>query len=118
MSLVGLASAFRKTYLSAVTEGDVFQKIAAGVGAALAALGTWAWSHTHSRIDRLETRTITKEDFQMHAESDERIMGKIEEEQSTQREHIGKIFDQMRDMEAKSHEQHVELLNAIHGIRK
>jgi predicted transcriptional regulator len=109
-------------------DDDILAKIAAGLATALAAIGTWAWHHTHKRIDmaadkeafdklseRVENNTITRAEFNEHAKSDERQLNAINGEMSTQRDHIGKIFDQMRDMESTGHERHIELLNAING---
>ena len=108
---------------------DLWAKIAGGFGTALAALGTWAWGHTHKRIEdaekrvmerleKIENKAISRDDFDAHAHNDEKVQGSIKEELEVQRGHIGKIYDQMRDMEQKGHERHVELLNAIHLSKK
>lgn len=96
------------------SDPDLWAKIAGGFGAALSALGTWAWGHTHKRIDAIDERTITRDDFNAHVRNDEKVQGAIKGELEVQRGHIGKIYDQMRDMEDKGHSRHVELLNAIH----
>lgn len=89
-------------------------KIMAGLGAALAALGTWAWAHTHSRI----------KDVEMKADSKASI-----EEVDRHRDHIAKLFDKIAElsdktevrfsvMEKAGFERHIELLNAIHELKK
>ena len=100
--------------MSTGSDPDLWAKIAGGFGAALSALGTWAWGHTHKRIDKVESALISKDEFDAHIKADEKIQSTIAAELTTQRGHIGKIYDQMRDMEDKGHSRHVELLNAIH----
>ena len=89
-------------------------KIMGGLGAALAALGTWAWAHTHSRIKDVDMKADTK------ASS---------EEVDRHRDHIGKLFDKVQElsdktevrftvMEKAGFERHIELLNAIHGLKE
>ena len=89
-------------------------KIMGGLGAALAALGTWAWAHTHSRIKDVDMKADTK------ASS---------EEVDRHRDHIGKLFDKVQElsdktearftvMEQTGFDRHIELLNAIHSIKK
>ena len=116
-------------------DAGILGKLLAGAGAALAALGTWAWRHTHSRIDRVDTakadkdafdklaakvenHTISKDAFEQHVKSDERQLSDLNIQIGTQRSHIAKIFDQMRDMENAAHARHVELLNAVHDKHK
>ena len=89
-------------------------KALAGMGVALTALATWAWNHTHKRIDNVDTKADAKAD---NAEVDRH------------RDHIAKLFDKLEElgdktevrfavMEKSGFERHVELLNAIHGIKK
>lgn len=112
-------------------DGGIAWKLLAGAGAALTALATWAWNHTHSRIKdmddtkadrnalcnlvkKVEEHMITKEVFDQHLESDEKQLGAIDSELSVQRGHIAKIFDKLEDVRATIHAQHVEIINAIH----
>ena len=89
-------------------------KIMAGMGAALAALGTWAWTHTHRRIDKVDTKADGKAGL---------------DEVDRHRDHIAKLFDKIGDlsdktevrfavMEKQSFDRHIELMNAIHSIKK
>lgn len=97
------------------------------LGAAIAAL--WAMlngriSETRQEIHSMKTEVdsmykygITKEDFKAHVDSDDKVQMQIREEIEAQKSINVKIFDQMREMETKGHERHVELLTAIHSIR-
>ena len=106
-------------------------KIMAGMGAALAALGAWAWHHTHKRIDekaemkaldalakRVEDHTISKDVFDEHAQGDTRAFNSLSDEISRQRGHVEKIFDELKEVRRDMSDGHKELLNAIHGIKK
>ena len=88
-------------------------KIMAGMGAALAALGTWAWAHTHKRIEQVDKKAESKASA---------------EEVDRHRDHIAKLFDKIGELsdkteirfaavESKASDRHVELLNAIHSIK-
>ena len=114
--------------------------LVAGLGAAVAALGTWAWRHTHKLIGdkadmksldaltkRVEDHAITRDAFDQHTKSDEQQLGAIDKELGMQRGHIAKLFDKLEElgdktevrfavMEKAGFERHVELLNAIHSI--
>ncbi len=50
----------------------------------------------------------------MHSEQNDKLFSQFASELGLQRHDIGKIFEQMRDMEKIGHERHIELLNAIH----
>jgi hypothetical protein len=103
-------------------------KIFGGVGAALAAISTWAWTHTHKRIDEkadkeafdklaahVDAHSISRDLFEQHVANDERQLAAITDEIDKQRGHTEKIFDLVRGIETQAHSRHVELLNAIHG---
>lgn len=107
----------------------LWAKIAAGFGAALAALGTWAWAHTHTRIDRkadaqtfmdlknrVETHMVGKAVFEEHLRSDERQLEAINNEMSNQRGNIGKLFDKVEEVRKDMHEGQERLLTAINNI--
>lgn len=85
-----------------------------GLGAALAALGTWAWKHTHERLDVVDKKydsKANKEDVERHRDYIARLFEKIEE--------LGnKTEVRFAAVERQNHERHVELLNAIHAIPK
>ena len=117
-------------------------KALAAMGVALTALATWAWNHTHKRIDgkaemktlddlarRVEDHTISRGEFDQHAKSDEQQLAAIGAEIGVQRNNIGKLFDKIDEavdrtevrfvtIEKQSFERHVELLNAIHALKK
>src|SRR3990167_16968 len=87
-------------------------KIMAGLGAALAALGTWAWAWTHRRIESVDKKADSKASA---------------EEVDRHRDHIAKLFDKISELsdkteikftvlERQSTDRHIELLNAIHSI--
>lgn len=95
------------------TDVGVWDKIVAAGIAGVAGLITWVFKNTHARIDRIEEHMVTKEEFERHAKLDESVQATIQQELTTSRNHVAKIFDQMRDMEKNSHEHHVALLNAI-----
>jgi len=89
-------------------------KIMGGLGAALAAIGTWAWAHTHARIKDVDMKADTKASA---------------EEVDRHRDHISKLFDKISELsdkteikftvlERQSTDRHIELLNAIHSIKK
>lgn len=109
-------------------DAGLLAKITAGIGAALAAISTWAWTHTHKRIDekadkdafeklseRIDSHTISRDMFEEHVKSDERRLEDLNDEITTQRGNISKLFDKMSDMDHRSHAHHVELLNAINA---
>ena len=98
----------------ALEDPGILAQITAGFGVALSALGTWAWKHTHKRIDGVEEKTVLRDQFQMHSDQDERLFLQLKQELSEHRADIGQIFNQMRDMEKNSHERHIALLNAIY----
>ena len=89
-------------------------KLIGAMGVALTALGTWAWSHTHKRIDNVGDKLEGK------ASADEVMV---------QRGHIAKLFDKVEELgdrtelrfsaqDARAHQMHIELLNAIHSLKK
>ena len=57
---------------------DLLSKLLAAMGVALTALGTWAWNHTHKRIDTIASKTDEKADL---------------EEVNRHRDHIAKLFE-------------------------
>jgi len=103
-----------------------------GLGAALLAAWGWIFASTHRKIDgkatkesvdRLEVavsaHTITKDAFDQHCKSDERLFEAIVEESKLQRGHIAKIFDQMKDSEEKARDRHDATMKAIYdGTQK
>ena len=117
-------------------------KIMGGMGAALSALGAWAWAHTHARIDRkadkeafdklsahIETHMIGTTAFSEHTKSDERQLEQLNVELATQRGHIGKLFDELAGLRKDTSEQlttlerigttqHLAVLDAIREIKR
>jgi hypothetical protein len=106
-------------------DASILGKLLAGTGAALAALGAWAWRHTHSRIDRVDTSKADKEAFDRlaervenhsistklfdeHVKSDERQLAAINTEIGVQRANIAKIFDKLETVREDMHRQHDE----------
>lgn len=86
------------------------------VGMAVAAVGgmiAYVFRNTNDRINKLENLMVTKEDFERHAQHDEKIQAGIQHELELHRNHVEKIFDMMREMEQASHDNHVALINAI-----
>lgn len=99
-----------------------------GMGAALAALGTWAWNHTHKRIDTVTEDSTMKETFDQHVKADETALHGLNEEIKTQRGHIAKLFDKIDEESDKTSvrfsasdkqqfERHIELLKAIQDLK-
>lgn len=96
--------------MSAPDDPDILSKVTAGLGAALTALATWAWAHTHKRVDAVDAK----------------IDGKASTvEVDRHRDHIAKLFDKVQElsdktdmrfskMESDNFSRHVELLHAIH----
>ena len=93
------------------SDGIVWKLLSAAV-AALSAVVTWAWVHTHGRIEKVDKKSDDKAD---RAEVDRH------------RDHISKLFDKISDMDRRteqrfmeveriSHDRHVELLGAIHEV--
>ncbi|HUT61933.1 MAG TPA: hypothetical protein VNA25_29190 [Phycisphaerae bacterium] len=110
---------------------DNWKTALGGAGAALLAAWGWIFASTHRKIDgkatkesvdRLEgtvsAHTITKESFEQHCKSDERLFEAIVEEAKLQRGHIAKIFDQMKDSEEKSRNRHDATMTAIYNATR
>ena len=123
--------------------GFMAKMVVAG-GSLLTLFGTWFGLHkyTHGKIDRkadkdafdklserVEDHTISRDAFDQHSQSDERQLGAINGEMAVQRGHIAKLFDKIEELgdktevrftvtEAKATDRHIELLNAIHGLKK
>lgn len=84
------------------------------LGAALTALGTWAWNHTHGRIRDVDLKADGKAD------------GKATNDEMTRhRDYIGKLFEKIEELgdktevrftvvESKAADRHIELMKAIH----
>jgi hypothetical protein len=79
------------------------------LGAALVA-ALWkllGWQHK-------ATREMAATAMTAHKEEDERRFKSLETEQTTQRSHIAKIFDQLRDDARRAEERHRELMQRTH----
>lgn len=105
--------------------GDIIEKVLAALGAAIVGLGTWAWTHTHKRIDvnaeRLNDMSeshITREEFERHEQYEREQFESLRKEQHIQRGHIGKVFDKLESVQHDMHAQHTTLLTAIHELIK
>jgi hypothetical protein len=115
-------------------DAGILGKLLAGVGAALAALGAWAWKHTHDQIarvdmskadkeafdrlaDKIEHHSISKAEFEQHIKADDTHFAAINSDMTTARSHIAKIFDKLEDVRNTIDTKHIELLNAIHAIK-
>jgi hypothetical protein len=126
-------------------DGDdvgLLTKILGGLLGALSAAYWWMWNMTHKRIDgkaeakemdelvkRIEEHTISKGLFDEHTKSDDKALAAISVEMATQRGNIGKLFDKLEESNAETHvrftksdhdahQRHIDLLNAIHAIKK
>jgi len=95
------------------------------LSAAVSFLATWAWKHTHKRIDE----KVSHEVFIQHQKSDEQQLEKISAEIAIQRQHTTKLFEKLEDLsdqtsvkftvlERLSTDRHIELLNAINNQRR
>ena len=91
----------------------LWEKIVSAGAIAITGLVAYVFKGTNSRIDRLESLMVTKAEFERHSELDESVQATIQQELATSRSTVVKIFEQMRDMEQNSHDQHIALLNAI-----
>lgn len=97
-------------------DSGVFQWLIGTVGAAFAAVVGWAWKHTHRRIETMDEDKVSRREFVNHEVHVREEFARLGREQDTQRAHIAKIFDKLEDVRNDSHQQHVELLNAIANI--
>ena len=117
-------------------------KIIAGALAALAAAWGWMLHATHQKIDskadreafmtlaeKVEDHMITKAQFDEHAKSDERQLGSLNEEMGRRRKIEETLFEKITELgsetqvrftqvERAASDRHIELLNAIHAIKK
>jgi hypothetical protein len=60
-------------------------------------------------------RNAATEALSAHQGQDDKEFKALHDEQQMQRNHIGKIFDQMRQESQLSTQRHIELLTAIHS---
>ena len=119
-------------------------KMVGAAGGLLTLFGAWFGLHkyTHGKIDgkadvkaledladRMEKYAISKDVFEQHVRADEVALEALGKEIAVQRGNIGKLFDkideavsetQMRftTIEGRASDRHVELLNAIHNLKK
>lgn len=70
-------------------------------GAAAGSPIIWLWTKLDKKADKLTVGNTFQE---------------VKGELSMQRAHIGKIFDQMRDMETRAADRHAELLEKIYEV--
>lgn len=92
-----------------------FKWIADHVWAAFVALLAAAWALLQSSIKGQgdgAAKALTA-----HALEDERQFKAVHEELQTQRGHIGRIFEQMREEAQRANDRHAELLTTIHTSR-
>lgn len=101
--------------MSAEHDPGVWAQVAQWLWVPVGGLVAALWGTHGKRLDDLEERTITQKAFDAHCASDEKSLRGIDDELSTHRGHIGKVFDKLSDLERQVHRQHVELLNAIHN---
>lgn len=83
-----------------------------GMVAALTAVVSWAWSHTHSRIKDLDMKTDRKADaveVERHRESIAKLFDKLDE-----LDH--KTEERFTQSDTRSSDRHIELLKAIHAV--
>lgn len=103
-----------------------WKDLALSVGAAVAAAWAWIFNAMHKKIDgkadkaafdqlreQVEKHAITRESFEHHIASDERLFQRLIDESSIQRAHITKIFDKISEADDKNHDHFVELLKEI-----
>ena len=99
--------------------------LVAGLGAALLAIGTWAWNMTHKRIDT----TVMKDLFDAHIKNDEKELKGIHDEITLQRGNIAEVFDRIDALsdetqtrftvnDKQAFERHLQLLEAIRESKK
>ena len=105
-----------------VDETSYLKEIVAISGTLITGMATWAWTHTHKRIDDLsdhiEEHMITKDTFNAHTEDNQQRFMQLTAESNTSRAITAKIFDQMRDMEKTTHSNHADILTAISQISR
>ena len=75
-----------------------------------AVTGVLKFNHAAHR----ETRKIAADALGEHKGDDEKEFKSLREEQATQRGHIAKVFDQMRDDRAAAEARHRELMTSVH----
>jgi hypothetical protein len=95
------------------TDVGVWDKII-GLGVAgVGGLVGFVFKHTNDRIDRLEATMMSKEDFEVATQNANEIRAAIKSELAEGRVSFAKIFDQMREMDQRSYQQHIDLLTAV-----
>ncbi len=99
--------------MSVESDLGFWEKTISAGAIAITGLVAYVFKGTNLRIDRLENLMVTKAEFERHSELDESVQAAIQKELEISRNHVVKIFDQMRDMEKSSHENHIVLINAI-----
>lgn len=101
-------------------EATLLEKILTAVGAGFLAIGTWAWNHTHKRIDHTEDKVsdmseqfIAREEFARHEAYEREQFAALRAEQDIQRAHVAKIFDKLEQVRNDMHAQERTLVSAI-----
>ena len=103
-----------------------WKDVALAIGAAVVASWAWIFNSMHRKIDakadaeafdrlrkQVENRSISKESFDAHILSDERLFQRLIDESAIQRTHITKIFDKINEADEKNHGRFIELLKEI-----
>lgn len=70
----------------------------------------WHQSQSTIKANKKEADQALK----AHKEEDQRQFARLEVEQETQRNHIGKLFDKLEEHSHRSEDRHVEVLKALH----
>ena len=113
--------------MSAPPDTGYLHSLVAGLGAALAAVGTWAWSHTHKRIDTVTDGSVSQKSFDAHQKDEHEHRERMDESIAGARATQAKLFDKIQELSDKTEvrftvnektavDRHIELLNAIHQI--
>jgi hypothetical protein len=70
------------------------------------------WKQLHGTIKT--NRDAVESALLAHKEEDDKLLKALHEEQSTQRGHIGKLFDKLEQHSMRAEDRHHELLKALH----
>ena len=73
----------------------------AGLGAAVTALATWAWKHTHKRIDDVNNKTdtfLTNESFLQHIKTRDDRLSHIDHALEKHEAVVGKLFEKLDEV--------------------
>ena len=75
------------------------------LGASFTGLSTWAWLHTHKRIDTVESKVsgyVTNEAFMQHTRTRDERLDRIDAALNKQEDITGKLFERLDEVMEKT----------------